>query len=213
MDITAIDNIVLKLETNSNFSLGDYMNRILDSVLYNQFYEFVNEYKPMTKDGDKIMAEMMVKKIEPYSVTLSLNAFTEAGESELIQLAYIIKDYLKKIDKNFEIDSAVCEDEGKSLYFVTNLLDIPLLDKYYDDLADIIHDAFNTAVNNIIKNINAFMDKNLFNKNKLIHLLNDYIDYSSDDMLFLIDNICNNSDHKLTQNDLNIGKVKLLIEI
>lgn len=207
-----MDNIILKLNTNSNFSLDDYMNHILYSFLYNEFNDFVKEYKPITKDGDKITATAMVKKIEPYSVTLTLDAFTEASESELTQLAYTIKDYLKKFDENFEIDNIICENEGKTLYFATNLKDTLLLEKYYKDLDSIIDEAYDTAVNNIIKNINAFMDKNLFNENKLIHLLNDYIDYSSDDTLFLIDNICNNSDHKLTQNDLNIGKAELLIE-
>lgn len=207
-----MDNIILKLNANSNFSLGNYMNHILYSVLYNEFNDFIEEYKPMTKDGDKITAKMMVEKIEPYSVTLTLNAFTEASENELTQLAYTIKDYLKKFDENFEIDNIICENEGKTLYFATNLKDTLLLEKYYEDLESIIDEAYDTAVNNIIKNINAFMDKNLFNENKLIHLLNDYIDYSSDDMLFLIDDICNNNDHKLTQNDLDIGKAELLIE-
>ena len=207
-----MDNIILKLNTNSSFSIDEYMNHILYSVLYNKFDEFIEEYKPMTKDGDKITATMMLEKIEPYSVTLTLNAFTESSENELTQLAYTIKDYLKKFDENFEIDNIICENEGKTLYFATNLTDTLLLDKYYEDLESIIDEAFNIAVNNIIKNINAFMDKNLFNENKLIHLLNNYIDYSSDDMLFLIDDICNNSDHKLTQNDLDIGKAELLIE-
>lgn len=207
-----MDNIILKLNTNSNFSLGNYMNHILYSVLYNKFNDFIEEYKPLTKDGDKITAKMMVEKIEPYSVTLTLNAFTEASESELTQLAYTIKDYLKKFDENFEIDNIICENEGKTLYFATNLKDTLLLEKYYEDLENIVDEAFTIAVDNIIKNINAFMDKNLFNENKLIHLLNDYIDYSSDDALFLIDDICNNSDHKLLQCDLDIGKAELLIE-
>lgn len=207
-----MDNIILKLNTNSSFSIDEYMNHILYSVLYNKFDEFIEEYKPMTKDGDKITASMMLEKIEPYSVTLSLNAFTESSENELTQLAYTIKDYLKKFDENFEIDNVICENEGKTLYFATNLKDTLLLDKYCEDLESIIDETFSIAVNNIIKNINAFMDKNLFNENKLIHLLNDYIDYSNDDMLFLIDDICNNSDHKLTQNDLDIGKAELLIE-
>ena len=207
-----MDNIILKLNTNSNFSTDDYMNRILYSTLYNMFADFVEEYKPTTKDGDKITTSMMLEKIEPYSVTLSLNAFTESSENELTQLAYTIKDYLKKFDENFEIDNVICENEGKTLYFTTNLKDTLLLDKYYEDLESIIDETFSIAVNNIIKNISAFMDKNLFNENKLIHLLNDYIDYSNDDMLFLIDDICNNSDHKLTQNDLDIGKAELLIE-
>lgn len=207
-----MDNIILKLNTNSSFSIDEYMNQILYSVLYNKFDEFIEEYKPMTKDGDKITASMMLEKIEPYSVTLSLNAFTESSENELTQLAYTIKDYLKKFDENFEIDNVICENEGKTLYFATNLKDTLLLDKYYEDLESIIDETFSIAVNNIIKNINAFMDKNLFNENKLIHLLNDYIDYSNDDMLFLIDDICNNSDHKLTQNDLDIGKAELLID-
>lgn len=207
-----MDNIILKLNTNSSFSIDEYMNHILYSVLYNKFNDFIEEYKPLTKDEDKITAKMMVEKIEPYSVTLTLNAFTEASESELTQLAYTIKDYLKKFDENFEIDNIICENEGKTLYFATNLKDTLLLEKYYEDLENIVDEAYDTAVNNIIKNINAFMDKNLFNENKLIHLLNDYIDYSSDDMLFLIDDICNNNDHKLTQNDLDIGKAELLIE-
>lgn len=207
-----MDNIILKLNTNSSFSIDEYINHILYSVLYNKFDEFIEEYKPMTKDGDKITASMMLEKIEPYSVTLSLNAFTESSENELTQLAYAIKDYLKKFDENFEIDNVICENEGKTLYFATNLKDTLLLDKYYEDLESIIDETFSIAVNNIIKNINAFMDKNLFNENKLIHLLNDYIDYSNDDILFLIDDICNNSDHKLTQNDLDIGKAELLID-
>lgn len=207
-----MDNIILKLNTNSNFSTGDYTNHILYSILYNMFADFVEEYKPMTKDGDKITAAMMLEKIEPYSAVLSLNAFTESSESELTHLAYTIQDYLQKFDEKFAIESVVCEDEGKNLYFATNLTDTLLLDKYYEDLENIVDEAFAIAVDNIIKNINAFMDKNLFNENKLIHLLNDYIDYSSDDMLFLIDDICNNSDHKLTQNDLDIGKAELLIE-
>lgn len=207
-----MDNIILKLNTNSSFSIDEYINHILYSVLYNKFDEFIEEYKPMTKDGDKITASMMLEKIEPYSVTLSLNAFTESSENELTQLAYTIKDYLKKFDENFEIDNVICENEGKTLYFATNLKDTLLLEKYYEDLESIIDEAYDTAVNNIIKNINAFMDKNLFNENKLIHLLNDYIDYSSDDMLFLIDDICNNSDHKLVRSDLDIGKAELLIE-
>lgn len=207
-----MDNIILKLNTNSSLSIDEYMNHILYSVLYNKFNDFIEEYKPLTKDGDKITAKMMIEKIEPYSVTLALNAFTEASESELTQLAYTIKDYLKKFDENFEIDNIICENEGKTLYFATNLKDTLLLEKYYADLESIVDGAFDTAVDNIIKNINAFMDKNLFNENKLIHLLNDYIDYSSDDMLFLIDDICYDSDHKLTQNDLDIGKAELLID-
>lgn len=207
-----MDNIILKLNTNSNFSTGDYMNHILYSTLYNMFADFTEEYKPTTKDGDKITAAMMLEKIEPYSVTLTLNAFTEASESELTQLAYTIKDYLQKFDGNFEIDNVICENEGKTLHFATNLKDTLLLEKYYEDLDSIIDEAYDTAVNNIIKNINAFMDKNLFNENKLIHLLNDYIDYSNDDTLFLIDDICNNSDHKLVRNDLDIGKAELSIE-
>lgn len=207
-----MDNIILKLNTNSSFSIDEYINHILYSVLYNKFDEFIEEYKPMTKDGDKITASMMLEKIEPYSVTLSLNAFTESSENELTQLVYTIKDYLKKFDENFEIDNVICENEGKTLYFATNLKDTLLLDKYYEDLESIIDETFSIAVNNIIKNINTFMDKNLFNENKLIHLLNDYIDYSNDDILFLIDDICNNSDHKLTQNDLDIGKAELLID-
>lgn len=207
-----MDNIILKLNTNSNFATGDYMNRILYSTLYNMFADFTEEYKPATKDGDKITTAMMLEKIEPYSVTLTLNAFTEASESELTQLAYTIKDYLQKFDEKFAIDNIICENEGKTLYFATNLKDTLLLEKYYEDLDSIIDEAYDTAVNNIIKNINAFMDKNLFNENKLIHLLNDYIDYSNDDMLFLIDDICNNSDHKLLHSDLDIGKAELSIE-
>lgn len=207
-----MNNIILKVNTNSNFSFSDYTDRVSDEYLYDYFNNFVKEHQLMTKDGDKITAKMLIQKIDPYFSVIRLYTFSVASDELFSQMREYIESAIQKFDTNFKITDLAYDNFAADIKLWANTENLSVLNENYASINDIVSEAFEIFATNIAKAMNIYLDENLFNKNKLIDLLQDYIDFNDNAALFLIDDICNDPDRLIIKNDLIIGNADTTIE-
>lgn len=207
-----MNNILLKVSTNSNFSLSNYTDRISNEYLYDYFNNFVKEHQLTTKDGDKITAKMLIQKINPYFSVIRLYTFSVASNELFSQMREYIESVIQKFDANFEITDLAYDNFAADIRLWASAENLAVLNENYDLINDIVSEAFEIFATNIIKVMNIYLDENLFSENKLINLLQDYIDFNDNDVLFLIDDICDDPDRLIMKNDLIIGNAGVTIE-
>ncbi len=207
-----MNNIILKINTNSNFSLSNYTDRISSEYLYDYFDNFIKECQLMTKDGDKITAKMLIQKIDPYFSAIRLYTFSVASDELFSQMREYIESAIQKFNTNFKITDLAYDNFASDIRLWANTENLSVLNENYDLINDIASEAFTTFTNDIVKAMNVCLDENLFNENKLINLLQDYIDFNDNDALFLIDDICNDPGRLIIKNDLIIGNADITIE-
>lgn len=207
-----MNNIILKINTNSNFSLSNYTDRISSEYLYDYFDNFIKEHQLMTKDGDKITAKMLIQKIDPYFSVIRLYTFSVTSDELFSQMREYIESATRKFDTNFKITDLTYDNFAADIRLWASAENSSTLDENYDSINDIVSEAFEIFANDIVKAMNVYLDENLFNENKLINLLQDYIDFNNNDILFLIDDICNDPDRLIIKNDLIIGNADITIE-
>lgn len=207
-----MNNIILKINTNSNFSLSNYTYRISNEYLYDYFDNFIKEHQLTTKDGDKITAKMLIQKIDPYFSVIRLYTFSVASDELFSQMREYIESATQKFDTNFKIVDLAYDNFAADIKLWANTENLSALNENYDLINDIVSEAFTTFAVDTIKAMNTYLNENLFNEDKLISLLQDYIDVNDNDTLFLIDDICNDPGRLIIKNDLIIGNAEVTIE-
>lgn len=207
-----MNNIILKINTNSNFSLSNYTDRISNEYLYDYFDNFIKERQLTTKDGDKITAKMLIQKIDPYFSVIRLYTFSVASDELFSQMREYIESATQKFDTNFKITDLAYDNFAADIKLWASAENLSVLNENYASINDIVNEAFEIFATNIVKAMNVYLDENLLNKNKLIDLLQDYVDFNDNDVLFLIDDICNDPDRLIIKNDLIIGNTDTTIE-
>lgn len=201
---------VLKVNTNSSFRLDDYLNHVLYVYLYDYFDEFIKENHPQTKDGDPITAKMLIDKLESYSVWISMNALPHASDILADDMTGAIEKEVQKINSDFKITNFAYDKFLAEFILWTESHDPSFLHANYQKINDIINEEFAQYSSEVIKAMNSYLNE-LFSTDKLIKVLIDYIDFSDDEMIFMIEDICNDPDRALTEKYLKIGTCELEI--
>lgn len=207
-----MNTVRLKLDTHSNFYLGNYTDRMSCEYLYDYFDDFIKECPLISKEGDKITARMLTKKIEPCFSMIRLFAFGAASDSLFSQMREDIESEIQKFDDDFKITNLAYDNFAADIRLWTNTENLSVLHEKHDLINEIASSAFDRFANDVIRAINKYVDENLFDKNKLISLLQDYLDFNDNDALLLLDDICNDPNRSLVKDDLEIGTVDVTIE-
>lgn len=206
------NRLTIFIHTNSDFGIDNHLEKLINGDIKDKIDDFLKSNKLIERTGEDLDTKTIVGYFDRYSKQIMKTSYSYCLSSSLSNLIVVIKDYLNNFDETFKLTSIKASDNGDLITCECNSEHKKVILNNIETLQKRLQDDYELIIDDVIANINRFINESLLNELKLRHLANGHVDvYQGNQCLYLLHDICETKSN-LNANDFKIGKLSIDIK-
>lgn len=206
------NRLTIFIQTNSDFGIDNHLEKLINEDIKIKIDDFLKSNKLLDRSGEDLDTKTILGYFDRYSKQIIKISYNYCLSSSLSNLIVVIKDYLNNFDDTFKLTSLKVSDNGDLITCECSSENKKVILDNIETLQKRLQEDYELIIDDVIANINRFINESLLNELKLRHLANGHVDvYQGSQCLYLLHDICETKSN-LNTNDFKIGKLSLNIE-
>lgn len=203
------NRLTIFIHTNSDFGIDKQLEKLINGDIKDKIDDFLKSNKLLERSGEYLDAKTILGYFGKYSKQIIKTSYNYCLSSSLSNLIVVIKDYLNNFDETFKLTSLKVSDNGDLITCECSSENKKVILDNIETLQKRLQDDYELIIDDVIANINRFINESLLNELKLRHLANGHVDvYQGNQCLYLLHDICETKSN-LNANDFKIGKLSI----
>lgn len=206
------NRLTIFIHTNSDFGIDKQLEKLINGDIKDKIDDFLKSNKLLERSGEDLDTKTILGYFDRYSKQIIKTSYNYCLSSSLSNLIVVIKDYLNNFDETFRLTSLKVSNNGDLITCECGSENKQVIVDNIETLQKRLQDDYELVIDDVIANINRFINESLLNELKLRHLANGHVDvYQGNQCLYLLHNICEVKSN-LNADDFRIGKLSVTIE-
>lgn len=206
------NRLTIFIQTNSDFGIDNHLEKLINGDIKDKIDDFLKSNKLLDRSGKYLDTKTILGYFDRYSKQIIKTSYSYCLSSSLSNLIVVIKDYLNNFDETFKLTSLKVSDNGDLITCECSSENKKVILDNIETLQKRLQDDYELIIDDVIANINRFINESLLNELKLRHLANGHVDvYQGNQCLYLLHDICETKSN-LNANDFKIGKLSIDIK-
>lgn len=203
------NRLTIFIHTNSNFGIDNHLEKLINGDIKGKIDDFLKSNKLLERSGEDLDTKTILSYFDRYSKQIIKTSYNYCLSSSLSNLIVVIKDYLNNFDETFKLTSLKVSDNGDLITCECSSENKKVILDNIETLQKRLQEDYELIIDDVIANINRFINESLLNELKLRHLANGHVDvYQGNQCLYLLHDICETKSN-LNANDFKIGKLSI----